>query len=145
MKSWNELLKQAMTWQYPNEIPVSFGMLPAAWIKNGPELARLAREYPDIIPRVPDLDHMDREMPASYHVGSFVDEWGCRWENLEEGMESKEYTRKHRLALAVIQLGLGAVWIVFSMTSFANQAVPMLLASLPFVGAAVVVWWSAQP
>lgn len=36
-------------------------------------------------------------------------------------------------------------WIVFSMTSFANQAVPMLLASLPFVGAAVVVWWSAQP
>ena len=57
----------------------------------------------------------------------------------------KEYTRKHRLALAVIQLGLGAVWMVFSMTSFANQAVPMLLASLTFVGAAVVVWWSAQP
>ena len=47
MKSWNELLKQAITWQYPNEIPVSFGMLPAAWIKNGPELVRLAREYPD--------------------------------------------------------------------------------------------------
>lgn len=87
MKSWNELLKQAMTWKYPDEIPVSFGMLPGR----------------------------------------------------------KEYTRKHRLALAVIQLGLGAVWMVFSMTSFANQAVPMLLASLPFVGAAVVVWWSAQP
>jgi uroporphyrinogen decarboxylase len=90
----DQLTIQAMTYQYPEEIPVSFGMLPATWMKYGEELLRLAKEYPDILPKLPDLNHLP--VPESYHVGSFTDEWGCYWENVEEGMES--IVTKHPLA-----------------------------------------------
>lgn len=82
------LLLQAMNYAHPARLPVLCGILPAAWIRHGAELIRLAQEYPDIIPSVPDLDQIHTTMPDSYHAGSFTDEWGCRWENLEEGMES---------------------------------------------------------
>lgn len=86
MDRQQQLLIQAMTYQHPEELPVSFGVLPAAWLKNGEELLSLAKEYPDLIPNLPDLNNIP--IPATYHVGSFTDEWGCVWENLEEGMES---------------------------------------------------------
>lgn len=86
MYNQGELLLKAMTYDHPEEIPVSFGMLPAAWMKYGEDLVKLAKEYPDIITSIPDLNNIP--IPDSYHVGSFTDEWGCRWENVEEGMES---------------------------------------------------------
>ncbi len=83
----NELL-QAMTYACPKRLPVSFSFLPAAWLRHGEELKRLTAEYPDIIASTPDLEHIEDSIPASYHKGSFTDEWGCVWENLTEGMES---------------------------------------------------------
>lgn len=80
------LLLKAIRYDYPSKIPVSCGALPAAWLKYGDELARIAKDYPDIMPSVPDLDHF--QFQDSYHYGSFVDEWGCVWSNVDEGMES---------------------------------------------------------
>lgn len=80
------LLLQAMTYQHPQKLPVSVGILPAAWLKYGEELLRLVQEYPDLIPTPPDLQHLS--IPDSYHVGTFRDEWGCEWSNVQEGMES---------------------------------------------------------
>lgn len=88
MADQNQLLIQAMTYDHPEMLPVSVGFLPAAWIKYGQELMRIAKEYPDLLPNLPDLDHLDDFIPSSYHIGSFTDEWGCVWSNLEEGMES---------------------------------------------------------
>ena len=48
MDRQQQLLIQAMTYQHPEELPVSFGVLPAAWLKNGEELLSLAKEYPDL-------------------------------------------------------------------------------------------------
>ena len=79
---------QAMNYEYPDEIPVSCGILPAAWLKYGEDLKKLAKDYPEFITRVPDLDHIEDIIPDSYHYGSFTDEWGCVWENIDEGMES---------------------------------------------------------
>lgn len=83
----NDLMK-AITYNHPEKIPVSVGILPVVWLKHGEKFAEIAREYPDLIPEIPDLNRMDDYMPASYHMGSFTDEWGCVWSNLEEGMES---------------------------------------------------------
>jgi len=83
-----DLLKKAMLYQYPGEIPVSVGVLPAAWLKYGNELKLLISDYPDIFPDVPDLRIIEQEMQESYHYGSHTDEWGCVWENIREGMES---------------------------------------------------------
>lgn len=83
----SDLIK-AMTYDYPEQLPVSVGFLPAAWIKYGDELKRLVMQYPDLVPSssIPDLNNIP--IPASYHYGKFVDEWGCVWNNLHEGMES---------------------------------------------------------
>lgn len=87
MYSSNDLVK-AMTYAYPDEIPVMVGLLPAMWIHYGEELQRFAKEYPDFIPVVPPLDDLQGILPPSYHYGNFTDEWGCVWSNIDEGMES---------------------------------------------------------
>ncbi len=79
-------LIKAMTYNFPDEIPIQVGLLPAAWIHKGIELRQLAQEYPDFIETIPPADAIP--VPDTYHHGSFTDEWGCVWSNLEEGMES---------------------------------------------------------
>lgn len=84
----DDLLMKAIKYGYPEKIPVMCGVMPAAWMKYGEELVRIAKEYPDLLPHIPNLDRIHEEIPASYHLGSYTDEWGCVWENMEEGMES---------------------------------------------------------
>ena len=62
--------------------------MPSTWLHYGSQLKEIAKEYPDLIPNLPDLQHPNSFIPPSYHKGSFTDEWGCVWENIEEGMES---------------------------------------------------------
>ncbi|MCL2286724.1 MAG: uroporphyrinogen decarboxylase family protein [Firmicutes bacterium] len=84
----SNLLYKAMTYNYPEEIPISTWQLPAMWKHYGQEMVRFAKEYPDFIPHIPDLNNLQAIMPASYKFGNFTDEWGCVWTNIEEGMES---------------------------------------------------------
>ena len=81
------LLAKTMTYDYPETLPISVGMLPAAWMKYGAELQRVIDEYPQFFGGV-EVDLNEIGMPPSYRSGSFTDEWGCVWENIEEGMES---------------------------------------------------------
>ncbi|MDD4494672.1 MAG: hypothetical protein PHV32_10080 [Eubacteriales bacterium] len=83
----NDLIA-AMTYSSPTRIPVSVSILPAVWLKHGDEFMRLALEYPDLLPKLPDLNRLDEFIPPTYHTGTFTDEWGCVWSNVEEGMES---------------------------------------------------------
>lgn len=82
------LLKKAMLYDYPEQLPVLVSILPAAWIKYGDDLVRLMKEYPDLYQNIPDISNLDAIIPPSYHCGSFTDEWGCVWSNVDEGMES---------------------------------------------------------
>ena len=82
------LLLKAMTYDYPEELPVSVGALPAMWKFYGNELVRLASEYPDLIKNIPDIEKLDENMPAAYRYGGYTDEWGCVWSNIEDGMNS---------------------------------------------------------
>ena len=81
------LLAKAITYDFPETLPISVGMLPAAWIKYGAELQRVVSEYPQFFGETKtDLNKIG--MSPSYRSGSFTDEWGCVWENIHEGMES---------------------------------------------------------
>ena len=82
------LLLKAMTYDHPEELPVSVGMLPAMWKHYGTELVKLAEEYPDLIPKTPDLNNLSENLNEFYRYGEHVDEWGCTWSNIEEGMDS---------------------------------------------------------
>ena len=88
MDKYNERLLKALTYQFPDEIPIGCWLLPAAWKRYGKILVDIAGEYPDFIPHAPNLDDLDSNMPATYRVGQYVDEWGCVWSNVTEGMES---------------------------------------------------------
>ena len=81
-------LIKAMNYDYPEEIPVSVGLLPAMWMHYGDELARFAKEYPEFISHTPDLTNPDSFTAPSYRAGTFVDEWCCVWTNIDAGMES---------------------------------------------------------
>ncbi|MBR5009931.1 MAG: hypothetical protein IKY06_04745 [Clostridia bacterium] len=85
----SSLLAQAIRMEYPETIPVSVGMLPAAWMKYGQELQRLTDQYPQFFHGVkPDLSKIEENLPASYKKGVYIDEWGCEWHNEHSGMEA---------------------------------------------------------
>lgn len=82
----NDLVK-AIKFEYPEKIPVSISFLPAAWLKYGDELQRLVDSYPQFFNgKKTDKNHFNYS--ETYHVGDHVDEWGCVWGNVCEGMEA---------------------------------------------------------
>jgi hypothetical protein len=86
--NYESLLVKAMLYDHPEEIPISVGILPSMWMRHSGEVLELVRRFPDICGDYPaDYDYREH-IPRTYHVGAFTDEWGCVWENIEEGMES---------------------------------------------------------
>ena len=81
----NDFIK-AMTFNYPSEIPIQAYCLPAMWLHYGEELVKLAKEYPDFFPRIPDLVGYEERMSRQFQVGEYTDEWGMVWSNVEKGM-----------------------------------------------------------
>lgn len=83
----SDLLIKAMTYAYPEKLPVSVGVLPKAWFDRYDDFALLSKEYPNLMPAAPNVEELRANLSYSYRAGEWVDEWGCVWENLEEGME----------------------------------------------------------
>ena len=86
MNQYHKRLLQAATYQNPDEIPVSCWILPAAWKVHGKGLAALAKEYPEFVHDIPDVNNLT--FHGTYNIGEHVDEWGCVWSNIEEGVEA---------------------------------------------------------
>ena len=82
-------LLPAFRMEYPETIPVSFHLLPSAWLRYGEEMKRLTDQYPQFFGGLP-MDHTNIRsfMAPTYHKGTHVDEWGCVWENEVEGAEA---------------------------------------------------------
>lgn len=85
----SDLIK-AIRMESPSAIPTSVGFLPAMWIHHGAETQRLVREFPQFFPENYSVDYSDPMAIANgtYKAGTHVDEWGCVWSNLHEGMEA---------------------------------------------------------
>ena len=84
----NSLLIKAMTYAYPEELPVLVGVLPACFIKYGKKMKELIAEFPDLFGEWWQGYDPYKNMPGSYHAGTFTDDWGCVWVNEVDGMES---------------------------------------------------------
>ncbi len=80
---------RAMNFQNPENIPVSVGILAAAWMKHREALDELVAAHPTIFGerKVGERDY-DEVPRASYREGQWVDGWGCVWSNLQHGMEA---------------------------------------------------------
>ena len=84
----NELLIKAATYQYPEQIPVGVGMLPAVFIKYGENIKKIITKYEDLLGNWWQNYDPYANMPKSYRKGSFTDPWGCVWSNEFDGQES---------------------------------------------------------
>lgn len=77
---------RAIKLDYPETIPVSVGILPAAWIKYGKDLQEIIDRFPQFFGgwKV-DLSKVTDDLNPFYRLGGCVDEWGCVWSNIDEG------------------------------------------------------------
>ncbi|MHC4442974.1 MAG: uroporphyrinogen decarboxylase family protein [Planctomycetota bacterium] len=80
---------KAITGRFPDRIPISVEILPAAWIKYREALDEIVQRHPLIFgqpPQTPrNYDAIERE---TYQAGQHLDVWGCVWTNLKTGMEA---------------------------------------------------------
>ena len=88
MSLYHRRLMQAITYQHPDEIPIACWVLPAAWKAHGTNLKALAKEYREFFSYITDIDSHEPVIQGTYRQGEHVDEWGCVWSNVEEGMEA---------------------------------------------------------
>lgn len=82
-----ELVQRAVTFRSPERTPRQVWVLPWAEGYHPDALARLRAEFPDDIVAAPGLYRKPLPVEgARYEKGSYVDEWGCRFENIHGGV-----------------------------------------------------------
>ena len=73
----------------PEYLPVSLGVLPAAWHKYRDGLERIASRYPLLFANPPKGERdYEALVRGTYAAGRHVDAWGCVWENIHHGQEA---------------------------------------------------------
>ena len=79
---------KSMNFDTPEMIPVSVGILPAAWMKYREGLDDLVGQHPELFGAQGGARDYDAIHTATYIQGEHVDVWGCVWSNLKSGMEA---------------------------------------------------------
>lgn len=96
MQNLNDLIIKVINYNYPEEIPVNFGIMPAAMKENGKDIKKIIAKYPDFLGHLLDYKYDAETLPHSYNYGNYTDPWECVWSNIQEGMES--YVTGHPLS-----------------------------------------------
>jgi uroporphyrinogen decarboxylase len=82
-----EIVRRALTFERPERTPRDLWVLPWAENRYPDQLASLRSRYPPDIIDAPDVYRPSpRVVGNRYHVGTHVDEWGCVFENIQEGI-----------------------------------------------------------
>ncbi len=82
-----ELVRQALTFEKPERLPRQLWLLPWAERRYPEEVARLDRDFPsDIVPIPLFCSEPVPGQGNAHAVGTFVDAWGCKFFNLQEGI-----------------------------------------------------------
>jgi len=79
---------KALTYDSPEYIPTIVSLLPATWMKYRDDLQALVDRHPIIFG---DSSGQRRDFDAvsgKYIEGSHVDNWGCVWSNVAQGMDA---------------------------------------------------------
>ncbi len=82
-----EIVTRCLNFDYPERIPRDLWVLPWMELHHPGAVARIAERFP------PDFGCPDYWYPASERVqgdphrrGTYIDEWGCRFRNLQDGI-----------------------------------------------------------
>jgi uroporphyrinogen decarboxylase len=78
-----EVVTRALQFKGPDRIPRQLWVLPGAFLQHGQALVELLRRYPvDINPRALEIP----ELGPEWRKGTYKDEWGSVWLNLDDGI-----------------------------------------------------------
>ena len=87
MQSPREIMTRCLQFDYPERIPRDLWLLPWAQIHHPEAVAELNRRFP---PDIATVDYYylpnDRMKGDPYVRGIYVDEWGCVFENIQDGI-----------------------------------------------------------
>ena len=84
---------KALRFEHPDTIPVSLGILPAAWMKYRERLDEIADRFPVVFGGHRKKDRDYDAVGGTYMAGEHVDPWGYVWRNIKTGMEA--FVTKH--------------------------------------------------
>ena len=79
---------KSLRFETPEFIPVSAGILPAAWMQYRSELEAIVDRYKDVVRVGKPADGDYDAVGGTYREGEHIDEWGSVWSNIQHGMES---------------------------------------------------------
>jgi uroporphyrinogen decarboxylase len=82
---------RAIEFRGPEWIPCGVGFAPVTWKHYRDELDKIMLDHPKLFPGF-QAGHscFYDEMPVVYREGQrFTDNWGCEWENIQEGLEGQ--------------------------------------------------------
>jgi len=86
---------KSITRQHPSRIPLSAGILPAAWMKHREALDEIVKRHPVVFGTQEGKRDYDSLWSQTYSEGEHVDAFGCVWSNVKTGMEA--IVKKHPL------------------------------------------------
>ncbi|MFP4249970.1 MAG: uroporphyrinogen decarboxylase family protein [Armatimonadota bacterium] len=83
-----ENLLRVIQFQHPDWIPCTIGVLASTWKKYREALEEIVLRHPAVFPgfEAGGRDYDAITGAPNRALGTLVDAWGCRWENIEEGM-----------------------------------------------------------
>jgi hypothetical protein len=82
-----EVVLRTLEFHKPPRIPRQLWLLPWASERYPKEVAQIQRRFPDDIVGAPCICHEWRKTVGDwYQPGEFVDEWGCRFHNIQAGL-----------------------------------------------------------
>jgi uroporphyrinogen decarboxylase len=82
-----EKVIRTLEFDKPKQIPTQLWELPWAENKHSTELKKIKKDFPDDIIHAPSLLAKPiKVIGNAYKQGEYIDEWGCRFENIQEGV-----------------------------------------------------------
>ncbi len=85
-----ERVQRCLTFQHPDRLPRQLGVLPWAVFYHPEELARIQARFPDDIIGAPNIYRPSPRVHGdAYEVGSYTDDWGCVFTNLQRGVHGE--------------------------------------------------------
>jgi len=86
-QSPREIVRKALLFEKPERIPRQMWVLPWAEINFPEQLKQIHKRYPDDIVTAPDVYRKSPLVKGNqYGIGRYTDEWGCTFENLQNGI-----------------------------------------------------------
>ncbi len=82
-----ERVEACLTFSTPDRVPRDLWTLPWAEMTYPDEVAAIRRDFPDDFTGSPNVyNPSPREKGSATAVGTYVDAWGCVFENVHEGI-----------------------------------------------------------